>query len=204
MLVVLVLVAAGVGAYLLWPAPTLDDAAKVDAALATETDLPGFSTWGRIEGTLPRPGGDEPGRIVLTGDALAAQCAKHPPDDSWACQDLRGMGWVGMVNSANAFFRVLSMVLAYEDEGAAKAAYDSLVASQREAVPADRRESAPDIGDECVSFTFDGATSYAIRVGTVVVELFISDGSDQVTEREERDTAEELAMNQVYEIEAAL
>jgi hypothetical protein len=192
------------GAYLLWPAPTLDGQAAVDAALATEAELPGFSTWGRIEGSLPRPGGDEPGRIVLTGDALAAQCAKHAPDDSWACQDLQGMGWVGMVNSANAFFRVLSMVLAYSDEGAAEAAFDSLVASQREAVPAERRESAPDIGDECVSFTFDGATSYAIRIGTVVVELFVSDGSDQVTEPEELDTAEELATNQVDKIEEAL
>jgi hypothetical protein len=206
-LVVLVLVVAGVGAYLFWPEPTLDDQADVDAALVAEADMPGFSTWGRIEGSLPQPaGGDDPERTVLTGAALAETCEDYrSPEDSWACPDLQGMGWVGLVNSANAFFRLLSMVLAYEDEGAAEAAYESLVAGQRRAVPEeDRTESAPDLGDECVSFQFGGATSYAIRIGTVVVELFISDGSEQVDESEERATAEELATNQLDKIEEAL
>lgn len=43
-LAVLVLVVTGIGAYLLWPEPTLGDEASVDAALVTKTDLPGFIT----------------------------------------------------------------------------------------------------------------------------------------------------------------
>ena len=206
MLAVAVLVVAGTGAYLLWPEPTLDGQAAVDAALVTEADMPGFSTWGRIEGSLPQPaGGGDPDRTVLTGAALAETCESYrSPDDSWACQDLQGLGWVGLVKSANAFFRLLSTVLAYEDEDAAEEAYEGLVASQRQAVPEDHEESSPNLGDECVSFTFGGATSYAIRSGTVVVELFIADSSDQVDEAEERTTAQELATNQLDKIEKAL
>jgi hypothetical protein len=205
-LVVLVLVVAGVmGAVLLWPESPLDDEADVDAALVTKADQPGFITWHNIEGSLPRPAEAESGRTVLTGDGLAEQCEIYRSgEDSWACEDLQSMGWVGLMRATNPLYRLLSTVLAYSDEDAAQAAYEGLVADQRQAVPEDQTESAPDLGDECVSFQFDGAVVYAIRVGPVVVEVFVADESGEVTDLAARATAEELATNQLDKIEEAL
>jgi len=204
-LVAIVLVVVGLGAYLLWPAPTLDDEAAIDAALPTEHDLPGFIPFDGLTGALSPPTGHKSGRTVLTGDELAAQCETYRAEkDGWACADLRGMGWVVLERAQNVFFRVLSTVLAYPDEDAAEAAYQGLVADNRREVPDDHTESEPGLGDESISFRLYGVTAFAVRVDTVVVEMFVQDGSDQVPEAAERAMAEKWPNLQLDKLEAAL
>jgi hypothetical protein len=205
-LVVLLLVAAaGAGAYLLWPRPALDGEAAVEAALPNESDLPAYVEHDGLTGALSPPVGHESGRTVLTGDEVTRQCATYREEkDGWACGDLQGIGWVVLEKRSNVFFRLLSNVLAYPDEDAAEVAYDGLVADIRNSVPDDHTESAPGLGDESTRFEVYGVTVLTIRVGTVVVEASVWDGSDQVDESEERGMAEKWPALQLDKIDAAL
>jgi hypothetical protein len=200
-LVAVVLTLAVIGT--VWPTPTLDPA-DLDTVLPTERDLPGFVPFDGLTGSLSMPAENVEGRAVLTGAKLDEQCRIwQRENDGWACQDLDGAGMVVLELSENVFFRVLSNVLAYSDEGAAVAAWDGLVADIRREVPDAGQRSAEDLGDENLVFTIPSATVLAIRHGAVVVECIVWDGSDQVSAQEERDMAERwpaLQLNKIDEL----
>ncbi|WP_157621635.1 hypothetical protein [Saccharothrix sp. NRRL B-16348] len=205
--VAVVLALAGLGAYLVWPAPTLD-AADIDAALPTERDLPGFVAHDGLTGALSVPTSNDKGRSVLTGAALEEQCRKWREEgDGWACEHVHGVGMVVLELSENVFFRVLSNVLAYDDETAAEAGWNGLVTDIRDRVEEEGipnvEESNPGLGDASVSFKLPaaGATSMAIRVGTVVVAATVWDGSDQVSEQDERDMVRKWPALQLAKID---
>jgi DNA-binding NarL/FixJ family response regulator len=142
---------------------------------------------------------------VLTGDDLAKQCETYRAEkDDGACADLQGMGWVVLERASNVFFRLLSTILAYLDEDAEEAAYQGLVADNRREMPATGAEFAFGLGDDSVRFEVYGITVLTIRVGTVVVEASVWDGSDQVEEADERRMAEKWPALQLDKIEAAL
>ncbi|MFI9005731.1 hypothetical protein ACIGNX_00685 [Actinosynnema sp. NPDC053489] len=172
----------------------------------TAGDLPGFVAHDGLTGPLPVPGSDQDGRSVPTGTALREQCRKWRAEgDGWACEHAHGVGMVVLELSENVFFRVLSDVVAYDDEDAAEAGWDGLVADlrdrvRREGVPG-VRERSPGWGDEGLSFEGDGVTAMAIRAGSVVVASSVWDGSDQVDERDERETAREWPALQLSRIE---
>ena len=174
---------AGLGAYLLWPAPTLD-AGRLDAALPTQHDLHGFVPYDGLTGSLKVPPANKKGRAVLSGHRLAAQCRKWRADgDGWACRQVHGVGMVVLERSQNVFFRVLSNVLAYDGEGAAEDGWDGLVADIRRktADNEDIHERPAELGDESRAFKGAGVTVLAIRTGTVVVEATVWDGDGTVT-----------------------
>ncbi|WP_262697757.1 MULTISPECIES: hypothetical protein [Streptomyces] len=201
-----VLAVAGLGAYLLWPAPTLD-AADMDAALPTKRDLPGFVPYDGLTGALSVPSGNKEGRSVLAGTDLDKQCRKWRKEgDGWACRHLRGAGMVVLERSENVFFRVKSDVLAYDDEDAAEAAWGGLVADNREKIHKIRgaKEHSSDLGDAALSFEAPGVTVLAIRTGTVVVEAIVWDGSDQVSEADEDAMVEKWPALQLSKIEKQL
>ncbi|WP_433272107.1 hypothetical protein ACQPZF_15385 [Actinosynnema sp. CS-041913] len=203
--VVVVLALGGLGAWLLWPAPTLD-AADVDAALPTVRDLPGFVAHDGLTGSLSVPSSNKDGRSVLTGAALDEQCRKWRAEgDGWACEHVHGVGMVVLELSENVFFRVLSNVLAYDDEEAAEAAWNGLVTDTRDRINdagiPNLKEGSPGLGDASLSFEVPGATSMAVRVGTVVVASTVWDGSDQVSETEERDMVRKWPALQISKIE---
>ncbi|WP_211126774.1 hypothetical protein [Streptomyces yatensis] len=202
----LVLALAGFGAYLLWPAPTLD-AADVDAALPTKRDLPGFIPHDGLTGSLSVPTDNKDGRSVLAGAGLDKQCRTWRKEgDGWACRHLHGAGMVVLERSKNVFFRVKSDVLAYDDEDAAKAAWDGLVADNRgkiDKIPA-AKEHSSDLGDAGRSFEAPGVTVLAIRIETVVVEAIIWDGSDQVSEGDEEAMVKKWPALQLSKIEKQL
>lgn len=205
LVVIAVLVVAGVATYLLWPTPTLDGAAALDAALPTESDMPGFGRFDGLTGALTPPAGHKSGRTVLTGDELVKQCATYRKQkDAWACADLRGMGWVVLEKSENVFFRVLSTVLAYPDEDASEAAYQGLVADNKREAPKGHEEFDPGLGDESLCFRLDYIDAFAIRDGTVVVEALIWDGSDQVSAADQKAMAAKWPALQLGKIDAAL
>lgn len=204
--VVVVLALAGLGASLLWPAPTLD-VADLDAALPTERDLPGFIAFDGLTGALSVPPDNAEGRVVLAGAELDEQCRTWRNErDDWACQDLRGVGMVSLELAENVFFRVHSTALAYEDEDAAEAAWDGLAANIRDDVLdiPNAEEQPSDVGDAAVSFAAPGVTALAIRAETVVVEAIVWDGSDQVSEEDERDMVEKWLALQISKIEELL
>ncbi|MFS7877416.1 hypothetical protein ACEYXF_29375 [Streptomyces asiaticus] len=204
--VVAVLAAAGLGAYLLWPAPTLD-AADMDAALPTKRDLPGFVPHDGLTGALSVPADNKEGRSVLAGTGLDKQCRKWREEgDGWACRHLHGAGMVVLERSENVFFRVKSDVLAYDDQDAAEAAWDGLVAANREEIHKIRgaEEHSSDLGDAALSFEAPGVTVLAIRVETVVVEAIVWDGSDQVSEADEDAMVEKWPALQLSKIEKQL
>ncbi|MBI0300227.1 hypothetical protein JBE04_38675 [Streptomyces sp. PRKS01-29] len=201
-----VLAVAGFGAYLLWPAPTLD-AADLDAALPTKRDLPGFVPHDGLTGALSVPAGNKEGRSVLSGTDLDEQCRKWRKEgDGWACGHLRGAGMVVLERSENVFFRVKSDVLAYDDEDAAEAAWDGLVEDNRDQIHKIRgaKEHASGLGDTALSFEAPGVTVLAIRLGTVVVEAIVWDGSDQVSEADEDAMVEKWPALQLSKIEKRL
>ncbi|WP_067966346.1 hypothetical protein [Nocardiopsis trehalosi] len=197
------------GAYLVWPAPTLD-AADLDAALPTERDLPGFIPHNGLIGALSTPSDNDEGRSVLAGAALEEQCRIWREEgDAWACRRVHGAGIVVLEQSENVFFRVLSVVLAYDDEEAAQVAWDGLVDDQvREIgeVPnrPDGEVRSAGLGDESVMIEFPDVTMLAIRTETVVVEAGVWDGSGQVDEPEERDMVERWPALQLAKIEEQL
>ncbi|MBI0313816.1 MULTISPECIES: hypothetical protein [Streptomyces violaceusniger group] len=201
-----VLAVAGLGAYLLWPAPTLD-AADMDAVVPTKRDLPGFVPHDGLTGALSVPSGNKAGRSVLTGGDLDEQCRKWRKEgDGWACRHLRGAGMVVLERSENVFFRVKSDVLAYDDPDAAEAAWDGLVADNRQEIHKVRgaKERSSDLGDAALSFEAPGVTVLAIRVETVVVEAIVWDGSDQVSEADEDAMVEKWPALQLSKIEKRL
>ncbi|MBB5801392.1 hypothetical protein F4560_001160 [Saccharothrix ecbatanensis] len=203
--VAVVLGLASLGAYLLWPAPTLD-AADIDAALPTERDLPGFVAHDGLTGSLSVPSSNKDGRSVLTGAALDDQCRKWREEgDGWACEHVHGVGMVVLELSENVFFRVLSNVLAYDDENAAEVGWNGLVTDIRDRLEEEGipkvKEGSPGWGDASLSFEVPGSTAMAIRVGTVVVAATVWDGSDQVSENEERDMVQRWPALQISKIE---
>lgn len=202
----LVLVLAGTGAYLLWPAPTLD-AADLDTALPTKRDLPGFIPHDGLTGSLSVPTDNKDGRSVLADAKLDEQCRKWRKDgDSWACRDVHGVGMVVLERSENVFFRVMSNVLAYDDEDAAKAAWSGLVADNRrelKKIPTSEEKSS-DLGDASMVFKAPGVTVLPIRIETVVVEAIIWDGSDQVSPEDEDAMVEKWPALQISKIEERL
>ncbi|MFT9474026.1 hypothetical protein [Streptomyces sp. 11-1-2] len=202
----LVLALAGFGGYLWWPAPTLD-AADVDAVLPTKRDLPGFIPHDGLTGSLSVPTGNKDGRSVLAGADLDKQCRKWRKEgDDWACRHLRGVGMVVLERSENVFFRVKSDVLAYDDEDAAKAAWNGLVAANRDAIdkiPA-AKEHSSDLGDAGRTFEAPGVTVLAIRIETVVMEAIIWDGSDQVSKEDEDAMVKKWPTLQLSKIEERL
>lgn len=184
-LVGVVAVAVCLGGYLLWPAPTLA-AEDMDAVLPTERDLPGFFADDALTGSLkvPQPENKD-GRAVLSGAGLREQCAKWREDhDEWACRGVHGVGMATFLESENVFFRVMSTVLAYDDEDAAEAGWKGMVADNhreiRKAKGSRAEERPAGLGDESRAFHAPGVTATAVRTGTVVVETVVWDGSDQV------------------------
>ena len=201
---VVALALAGVGAYLLWPAPTLEPG-QLAGVLPTERDLPGFVPYDGLTGALSVPSDNDEGRLVLTGDRLEQQCRTWRSEgDGWACQHVRGVGMVVLEYGENVYFRVMSNVVAYDDEKAAKAGYRGLIADTRTRAPKDTREGAPGLGDASRSFETDGITGMVVRVETVVLELSIWDGSDQVSPADERDMVKRWPALQLKKLEKAL
>jgi hypothetical protein len=196
----------GLGAYLLWPAPALD-ATDLDTVLPTERDLPGFIPYDGLTGTLSVSPDNDEGRSVLAEADLDEQCRTWREEgDGWACRQVRGVGMVVLEQSENVFFRVLSTVLAYDDEEAAEAAWNGLAADQRRTsgeLP-DFEERPSDLGDAGVVFEVPGVTVMAVRTGTVVVESIVWDGSGQVGEQEERDMVARWPALQLAKIEEQL
>jgi hypothetical protein len=107
--------------------------------------------------------------------------------------------------SENVFFRVLSNVLAYDDENAAEVGWNGLVTDIRDRLKEEGipkvKEGSPGWGDASLSFEVPGSTAMAIRVGTVVVAATVWDGSDQVSENEERDMVQRWPALQISKIE---
>lgn len=144
---------------------------------------------------------------MLVDAALEEQCGTWREEgDVWACQDVHAVGMVVLEQSENVFFRVLSNVLAYDDEDAAEAARNGLVADLRRttAEAQEIREGSSDLGDAGTVFTAPDLTVAAVRVETVVVEAIVWDGSGQVSEEDERDMAERWPDLQVAKIEELL
>lgn len=200
---------AGVGAHLLWPDPpaAVLDAGDIDAALPAEQDLAGFVPFDGLTGSLSVPANNDEGRSVLTGGDLEDQCRTWRDEgDAWACRRVHGVGMVVLVQSENAFFRVMSNVVAYDDGDAAEAGWNALVTDVRDQAPedADVEERAVDLGDESLSFEGEGVTVLAVRVEAVVVELSVFDGSDQVSEEDERDMVERWPELQISKLEDLL
>lgn len=177
-------------ACLLWPAPALD-ADRLDGAVPTVQDLPGWVAHDGLTGSLSGPAGNVEGRSVLTGAKLAEQCAiRRTEGDGWACAGWHGVGMVVLELRSKRVFRAPSTVVAYDDEDATVAVWKALRGDHR-AVVKDRatERDVDDLGDEAASFAVDGVAVFAIRTSTVVVESIVRDGSDQVSEAEERAVA---------------
>ena len=202
----LVVALAALGAYLLWPASTLDPE-NLDSALPTKRDLPGFIPHDGLTGSLSVPSDNKEGRSVLAGKRLDEQCGKWRKEgDVWACRQLNGAGMVVLERSENVFFRVLSNVLAYDDEDAAKTAWKGLVADNRretDKLP-DAKEHSPGLADESRSFEASGVTVLAFRIESVVVEAIVWDGSGQVSEEDEKAMVEKWPALQISKIEEQL
>ncbi|MGW8526328.1 hypothetical protein [Nocardiopsis sp. NPDC055824] len=192
----------GLGAYLLWPAPTLD-ATDFDTVLPTERDLPGFIPYDGLTGTLSVSPDNDEGRSVLAEADLDEQCRTWREEgDGWACRQVRGVGMVVLEQSENVFFRVLS----YDDEKAAEAVWNGLTADQRRTSGklSDFEKRPSDLGDAGVVFEVPGVTVMAVRTGPVVVESIVWAGSDQVGEQEERDMVARWPALQLAKIEEQL
>jgi hypothetical protein len=199
---------ACLGAYVVWPAPTLDPA-DLDAALPTKRDLPGFVPYDGLTGSLSVPGDNKEGRSVKSGAELDEQCRKwRTQGDSWACRGLNGAGMAVLERSESVFFRVLSNVLAYDDEDAAVAAWKGLTADNRREIKkakgAQAKVRSAGLGDASRAFEAPGITVMAIRIETVVVEVVVWDGSDQVSKKDEEAMVEKWPELQISKVEDLL
>lgn len=161
---------AVVGYFLRRSGPALHDAAALHSALPVEKDLSGFIASGGIEGALSNPSGIRNGRIVLTGDKLAAQCRRYASQGTgWACDGLTGLGTVGFEDAQNVDSRVSSFVLAYDHSGAAETAWSKLVDATRAYLRGAHPGSGPVEGDESKAFTSVVGTTLVVRAGSVVI-----------------------------------
>lgn len=188
---------------------TLDSFDDVDAALPTEKDMPGWSANRGIIGTLPPPKGDRKGKLVLVGGKLDGQCRIYrKKSNGWACDGLQGMGMVGYAYNKNVFTRVSSMVLAYEDSGAAEAAWKALVEKTRNEYKKAEEGTGPEVGDESRSFAMRVGTIVVLRSGSVVAQVMSHNdfgfGSGSGTDNARRDPIRMWSSVQAEKIARAL
>jgi hypothetical protein len=171
-LAAVVLLVAGLVTYLLQDA-TVESRDGVESTLPVSGDMRDWSPNRGVIGTLRPPKGDKKGKIVLTGGRLDRQCEIYrKKSQGWACEGVRGLGTIGYAYDENVFTRVSSLVLTYEDDGAAEDAWQAMTDRTRSELKKLKPEesSSDQVGDESRSFTMPTGTVVVMRSGSVVAQ----------------------------------
>lgn len=202
---VLVLLAGGLGLYLLSP-PVLDETDKIAATLIDKDDMPGYSPSPGI--APPKLSPDNPGmdgRQVVMAGKLADKCRDFREDgDGWACDGLLGMGVVGFSDDSNVDRRVSTTIYAYDGTGAAEATWDKLKSETPGDVLEPADDAPPEIGDQRAWFTSGTGRLIVWRTGTVVAQAEVNDAFPGSRPAELADVLKAWSTLQATTIEEAL